>query len=122
MRRHRAAVLTSLAFSLNSIAHADTQLVLGELHINQPHFEPLRLTNRELVEKARFYKLAESEASQLDNETEMSPGIGLRLNMKKSWFVFGEANLLQADHISLENSFLYLEQPKSILVGGGIYF
>jgi hypothetical protein len=56
------------------------------------------------------------------NDTRLHPGIGLRYTIEQDWFVFGEAHHARQVRLTQEPRLFQPDEPRMILIGGGIYF
>ena len=59
---------------------------------------------------------------QVVNDATIHPGVGMRYSIAQDWFLFGEARHANRVPTSQESRLFHPEEPRTILIGGGIYF
>lgn len=61
-------------------------------------------------------------AYQVTDDATVHPGIGMRYTIEQDWFLFGEAHHANRVPKSQEPRLFNPDEPRLVLIGGGIYF
>jgi hypothetical protein len=59
---------------------------------------------------------------QVSDDATTPPGIGMRYSIQQQWFLFGETHHANQVPTSQEPRLFHPDEPRTILIGGGIYF
>jgi len=59
---------------------------------------------------------------QVNSDGSFQPGMGIRYSVEQDWFIFGEARHANPVPLTQEPRLFQPEEPRTILIGGGIYF
>ena len=89
-------------------------LILVNLPISQAQQVDLSLSQVAMTSSYDTYQI-------IDN-TRVHPGLGLRYSVQQEWFLFGETHHATDVPLSQEPRLFDPDEPRTIFIGGGIYF
>ena len=84
--------------------------------IANSHAQPL-LFGQTVVNNTEQYS-----TYQVIDDGSFQPGMGIRYSVEQNWFIFGEARHANQVPLTQEPRLFQPEEPRTILIGGGIYF
>jgi len=115
---HLLAILCSMKNNKTRELILNLGMLLGLILVNLPvsQAQPIDLSLSQVAMTSSY------DTYQIIDDTRVHPGLGFRYSVQQEWFLFGETHHANDVPLSQEPPLFDPDEPRTIFIGGGIYF